>query len=37
MQLGDERIREARAQLLRQDYEAITFHDGETVEFVLRL
>ncbi|CAN6169870.1 unnamed protein product, partial [Urochloa humidicola] len=38
MRLGDERIREARAQQLRRDYEAIAFGDGESVEdFALRL
>ncbi|CAN6305415.1 unnamed protein product [Urochloa humidicola] len=32
MWLGNERIREARAQQLRREYEAIAFRDGETVE-----
>ncbi|CAN6231622.1 unnamed protein product [Urochloa humidicola] len=38
MRLGNDRVRKARAQQLRRDYEALTFNDGETVEdFALRL
>lgn len=32
MRLDDEHIREARAQLLRREYEAIALRDGESVE-----
>lgn len=38
MRLGNNRVRKAKAQQLRREYEAITFHDGEAVEdFALRL
>jgi hypothetical protein len=38
MRLGDERIREARAQQLRREYDSLEFRDGETdEEFALRL
>jgi hypothetical protein len=38
MRLGDERIREARAQQLRREYDSLEFRDGETIEeFALRL
>jgi len=38
MRLGDEHIREAKAQQLCREYEAIAFRDGESVEeFALRL
>jgi hypothetical protein len=38
MRLGDEHIREARAQQLHREYNSLEFHDGETVEeFALRL
>ncbi|XP_072146644.1 uncharacterized protein [Setaria viridis] len=38
MRLGNNRVRKAKAQQLRQEYEAITFPDGEAVEdFALRL
>jgi transposase InsO family protein len=38
MRLGDERIRDARAQQLRRQYDSIAFRDNENVEeFALRL
>ena len=38
MRLGGNRVRKAKAQQLRREYEAITFRDGEAIEdFALRL
>ena len=38
MRLGGDRVRKAKAQQLRREYEAIAFRDGEAIEdFALRL
>ncbi|XP_072149333.1 uncharacterized protein [Setaria viridis] len=38
MRLGNDRVRKAKAQQLRHEYEAIIFRDGEVIEdFALRL
>ena len=38
MRLGGDRVRKAKAQQLRREYEAIVFRDGEAIEdFTLRL
>jgi hypothetical protein len=38
MRMGVDRVREAKAQTRRAEFEALKFHDGESVEaFAMRL